>query len=85
MINKANSEKIFENMKESSNEVVEYDDEMEDDEPQIQENIQIDGPAKRKTVDLASMIGSLVPSSTEFSWTTEHVFILDFKWLELSK
>ena len=34
-----------------------------------------DGPAKRKTVDLASMIGTFLPTSSEFSWTTEHVII----------
>ena len=32
-------------------------------------------PAKRKTVDLASMIGTFLPTSSEFSWTTEHVII----------
>ena len=39
------------------------------------EALQAVGPAKRKTVDLESMIGTVLPTSSEFSWTTEHVII----------
>jgi hypothetical protein len=34
-----------------------------------------DVPTKRHIDDLAKMIGSVVPSSIDFSWTTEHVTI----------
>jgi hypothetical protein len=47
------------------------DDENEDGFTQVLESQDV--PTKRHIDDLAKMIGSVVPSSIDFSWTTEHV------------
>jgi hypothetical protein len=55
------------------------DDEYTDDENEngsiqaIGSQLEADVPRKRHIDDLAKMIGSVVPSSIDFSWTTEHV------------